>query len=681
MKLACLLFALCMVTLSASASSNTILSLLKSYNVSQSTISGLSSANISYNGASYTELFQSSSPYLLVNTTNPRSYSLVLGANAIASIIRNNTIGSSIASLNLGQLDSEMTSYLSSSSAALADCLTETGLNRPGASCTVANNCESCTTVPACNLDLQQLGGATSPLGLGIMQFESQYNQLNASAYAFEHSSSNVTAANLAATVAAINSAFSNISSISTTIANNTLFAPPSNANMAACSPIGTTIGYVMPWYCTAIGFCAQTSYNSTQLTVMQGLVSSMNSQYARANNINIYAKEINSTETGLITPLIVGSRSKQLSSILNTTLAGYPAIVNQSALLLTHISNASLQASLATLRQDYATLLSGYLSINLTTAASQTAAALSNTSALYGKQAAAYAGIKSLAANNTGLLIAIQSASSNPLAAALAFRQDGLNSQIASHINSTSALYANLTSVSKSAKELETLGISATSLSRSVDGPFAAALAHSLRLPYSGAVGAAPLFATIPSIIVGLAILGLIYLFYRHLRKANKLRLNRRHSRAWRILFGIVIILVLAYVSITYIYASSANKGASIQTFINAEAESKDLGIVLNGTVTQGMTNCANLLYNESHAAGRKATLAYISANRCSIGATNESASACLNSFVWSGTPFIMLTSGNSTSMRVYSMYGTALFVSGDSSSMNACYASFLLG
>ncbi len=218
MKLSHLLLLLCILTVSASASSNTVVSLLQSYNISSSAINSLTSVNISYRGASYTELFKGSNPYLLVNTTNPRSYSFVLSANSIAEIIRNNTIGSSIASLNLGQLAGEMTSYLSSSSAALSDCLTETGLNRQGSSCTVANNCESCTTVPACNLDLQQLGGPTSPLGLGIMQFESQYGQLNSSASAFERSSSNVTAANLAATVAVINSAFSNISSISITI-------------------------------------------------------------------------------------------------------------------------------------------------------------------------------------------------------------------------------------------------------------------------------------------------------------------------------------------------------------------------------------------------------------------------------------------------------------------------------
>ncbi len=450
---------------------------------------------------------------------------------------------------------------------------------------------------------------------------------------------------------------------------------------MAACSPIGTTIGYVMPWYCTAIGFCAQTSYNSTQLTVMQGLVNSMNSDIAKANDINIYAGEINSSENGLITPLLVSAKSRALSSILNTTLAGYPATVNESAALLTHISNTSLSAYLSILTQDYATLRSGYLSLNLTSYSAQISGALSNVSAAYSKQAAAYSRIKSYAANNTGLLIAIQSVSENPSAASLAFRQDQLNAQISSHINSTQAITANLTAISDAAKSLETPGISATSLSRSVDGPFAEALAHSLNLPYGGAVGAAPLFATIPSLIIGLVILGLIYLFYYHLKKANKLRLNRRHSRAWKALFGVVIILVLVYVSVTYIYASSANSGAPIQTFLSTEAASRGQGIVLNGTVTSGMTNCANILYNESQAAGRKTTLAYISGNQCSINGKNESASACLNSFVGSGTPFIMLTSGNSAQMRVYSMYGTALFVRGNESYMNSCYASFLLG
>ncbi len=667
---------------SAQSPSNTIPSLLQSYNVSEPIINNLLSVNITYHSNSYTELFLNSRPYILVNVSDPHSYTFVFNTSAIASIIRNNTIQASIGALGLSAIRSNVSLYLNSSAAPLNDCLTETGLDR-GATCTLSNYCQSCEPVPACNKVLYETGGPSDVFGTGIMTFEKQYGELEQNLSILNAATNNVSFTSVINDVGRVNFAFSNISSITASMPQNPIFPPPTNADLSQCNGLGSsTLNSSLkgsPWYCNAVGFCQFLSYNSTKLMLASELVSSMNEKAPSNSEIYTIAKSINETEAGTVTPLILAEKNRELAAILNTTLKNYTTTVNKATALLSHMANESLFVSLSVLKQDYATLNSGYLSLNLSSYPSIVALALSNVSTIYSRQETRYLSIVSTARNNTGFLLAVQS-SNNPNASLLAFRQEQLNSQIASYMSNPAAVTKNLTTISSEAKALGSIGFGPADLSRATDGPFASALAHALNLPYSDAVAAMPLLASIPSLLIGLLVLLFIYLFYYNLKKGKRIRVSSSTTRAWIILFVVVIILLLVYVGITYFYASQANSNAPLQLFLNAEANSNSEGIVLNGTVTQGMRNCSSILYNQATSLKKKVTVASISGGKCTVNGTISTAGSCLNSFVESSTPFLTLTSANSSSMHVYSMYGTALYASGSEAFMNSCYPALLL-
>ena len=80
MRASYLLLATLLLAVSVNASSNTVVSLLQSYNVSSATVNGLSSVNMTYGGGTYTELMLGTRPYLLINTTNKDSFSFVFNS-------------------------------------------------------------------------------------------------------------------------------------------------------------------------------------------------------------------------------------------------------------------------------------------------------------------------------------------------------------------------------------------------------------------------------------------------------------------------------------------------------------------------------------------------------------------------------------------------------------------------
>lgn len=682
MKALYLLLSIFILAASANAASSSINAFLQSYNLSSSTISGLTSTNITYQGSSYTELFLNGNPYLLINTTNPSSLSFVFTTQQIANVIRNNSVQSEISNLNLPEIASEMTSFLSSSNSSLSDCLVETGLDR--GTCSLANYCQSCAEVPSCNKVLYGTGGPSDTFGEGIITFENQYAALEANESILYSATSNVSAKNVLGDVGRVNYAFDNISNITNMIYENPIFPAPASVDLSQCNAIGTqTLNTSLqgaPWFCNAVGFCEFLTYNYTQLAVIQTQVNLMNSNAPTATYVDAQAQAINTTEQNLITPLLLGKKAMELNTILNTTLANYTVVVGKSTALLTHISNSSLLASLTQLETDYASLKAGYLSLNLTTYSATVSSDLSSVVYIYNQQAPLYPRIVEMAKNNTALIIGLQSESNNPQLSALAFEEDQLNLQVNSRINSTSAITANLTKVNSGARALEAISVNPAASSRATDGPFATAMASALGFSYSAAVASIPLFASFLSLLIGLVVLIIIYAFYYSLKKSNRLRMNRNTSKAWRDLFAVVIVIILIYVGITYYYAAQANGNAPIALFTNAVYSSKSVGIVLNGTVTPGMLACASILGNETVALHKQPYVVYTAGNLCTINGNTTTTGACLNEFVAKGVPFIMLTSSNYSDIHAYSMYGTALYAQGNDAFMSSCYPSFFL-
>ncbi len=667
---------------SASAYSPQILSFFNTYNITPSTTNSLSSVGIVYSGKSYLEFFSGGHPYVLLNTTDASAYSFVLNTNTISSIIRNNTIQESLGGLNFAQIASEITAYMSTSASSLNDCLAETGLDR--ATCTLSNYCQSCGLVPACNKVLFATGGPSDTFGEGIMTFQQQYSQLAQNLSILYNATSNATSSTAIPDVGRVNFAFNNISLLTNEIYQNPIFPPPTTVNLNNCNGIGTTTLNTSlsgaPWYCNAVGFCQFLTYNYTKLSVVQNLVNTMDQNAPTPASIYAQAQSINKTESEVITPILVSEKTSQLNSILNTSLTDYQSEVNKSQALLLHINNASLSDTLSIVESRYKTMTSGYLSINLSAYAPSVSDALSNLTLLYNKEYPLYLRISSEAKNNTGFIIAIQSTGVNPETSSLAFQEDQINSEVSSQISNPSSVLSSLAKIKNESNSLATYAFGPSDIARGADGPFASALSRALGLPYAAAVASMPAFATIPSIIIGLFLFSMLYLFYRSLRKANRIKITRHSSRAWALLFALALFLVAIYAIITYAYASQANFSAPIQTFLQATSSSKSIGIVVNGTESPGIASCVSVLQSTIQSLGKKANLAYVSGNSCTFENKTESVGSCLDSLVGSSTPFISLTNSSTASMHAYSMYGTALYSSGNSGEMASCYPSFLL-
>ncbi len=141
-----------------------------------------------------------------------------------------------------------------------------------------------------------------------------------------------------------------------------------------------------------------------------------------------------------------------------------------------------------------------------------------------------------------------------------------------------------------------------------------------------------------------------------------------------------VLIGLVIVFAGLTYVAASGANVSAPIATFDNMLAASSSPVIIINGTITNGTASCASSVQSIVASLNKTPTLVYITNSTCKVGTTIKNASSCLNSYASKNIPVIIFTNSSKSSIRVYSLYGTMLSLSGNSSFMSRCPAALLL-
>ena len=669
---------------SSSANATSLNALLKSYNVSSSIINAATYVNVSYQNKNYTIVYESTTPYFLINTSLSQ-YSFVLNTTAISNIITNETIFMLEKQLNFNALSRGVSAYMETSATPLADCVIETGTDR--ATCTVSNYCESCALVPSCNKVLYATNGPTGVFGEGIMSFQQSYYALESNLsilyqYANQSNLTKLNSSELSLDAKKVSLAYNNISKITQTLYENPIFPPLQNSNFGACQDTGTAsfnFSTSGPWYCNSIGYCQFLSYNYTMLGNLNSLVSSINAELPTQQKIYSIAKNITSLQNEFITPVLIKEKSSQFTEIINVTLSSYQSVVNDSIILLTHISNATLSSDLAAIESNYTYLKSNYLSLNITQYSSKISSQLSALKTLYYKLNSEYSSLLLEAKNNTSLLLSAQL--SNPSSSALstyAFQENKINAELNSKISNANSISSSLAIINKNISYVNGPDISLQALSRGIDGPFISLLSSAAGLSYPLTVSSAPLLASLLSLIIGLIILLILFLWYRSLKAKNKIRITHNTINSWHILFAIVTIVVLIYIGITYVVASSANESAPLSSFQSALSSSHSLAIVVNNTGNQSFIQCADLTNSTAKQDGYASKIYTISNNKCSGSLMNES--ECMNSFARAGVPVIVLSYSNASSIGIYSMYGTALSVRGDNAFMNSCYASLFI-
>ncbi|MDE1874247.1 MAG: hypothetical protein KGI04_03985 [Candidatus Micrarchaeota archaeon] len=671
-------------------------SLLASYNVPGAVISTLSPVGFAYSGGSYVGMYNDSYPYFIVNVTDSKSYSLVLNSTAIYNIIRNYTLTASLSRVNFTLLNKQMQLYEASSAAPLADCAVETGLTS-GVGCTVANGCQSCLFVPLCRCDLTGTscpatagqtppgGGVSGVFGQGVVKFAVQYPWLNASFSAFLNASTNVTKSNVLENVATLNAAFLNITNLTYTISENPIFPPTANVTpnqIAGCaSYINQTIA---PWYCSALGYCGGTSYNYTRLAYISTLMGNLNTLAFSNQQIFALASNVSANESTYAYPLISKQRLAVLNALLNSTVPGYSALVNNSAALLLHVNNATLSSQLNALVSNYDNLTTNFFYANFTKANITLTTQYAAVEATYRSLNATYSDIISAAKNNTARVIEIQfssSAYSSPQISSLALAQLALNAEIAAGgLSNLTHLDAQLHALSAQIDRYSIAPLTITDIARGIDAPFIRGLASTLGLSYPSAVSSAPLLGAILSLIIGVVLVVGLFFARSYLRLHRRLRTDSRTERNWRTIFVILGVAVFVYFLATYSLLSGANTSAPFGAFKSAYAASSYVVVAINGTSTVNELTCASTISSRALSANKTAVVATFSNGLCKTGNSTSTVDDCLNFYAKANIPVIELTTSVHSGISLYSLYGTLVSVAGNDSTMNSCYVAMLL-
>ncbi len=690
MKSSLLLGALLLVLVTpyiASAySGSDVNSLLAGYNVSSQLVASLKPVALNYSGDSYVALYSSSgSLYFLVNASST-PYSIVLNTTSIYGIIRNYTIKQSLASYNFTLLRASMQDYLGSGAASYNACLSETGL-KSGLTCTLANGCEACQAVPGCSHALSAFGGPSQPFGLGIIQLGSLSAELNSSTAAFYSAINGINASNAQQKIAQINAAYSNISSVTRTLPTDSVFPTPSNVTN---SEIAGCINYanvnVAPWYCSMSDYCAATNYSYTDLSGMQLMINGMGAIPVSSNQLLSYAANVSTKENVYIGPVLSSQRRAQLDAVLSSAVPGYGALVNGTASLLSHVNDTGLTGMLLALESTYRNATANYLSENFSRVNETLSLQYSSLSAYFVSINQSYSAALSFARNNTAKLLELQADNSqlSGQIASAALLQASINNELTAQRG-----VLNITSIAVEAKHVASMlsAYSAYSLSlvefaRWFDSGFIEAMASALGTSYSSSVALAPLFGSLLSLIIGLVLLLLLFLYRNYMHIRRKILNNERTRHNWSNVFRLAVALLVLYVVFTYVLLSYANSSAPFGAFSNAYAGAGSVVVALNNTPSSSLSQytCASRLSAAITAAGKTPVVATFSNGICRVGNATGTVGGCLNYYATHNAPVIVLTNTNTSSVSLYSLYGTVLSLGGNESVMNACYASLLL-
>lgn len=689
MKIICLLAILMLAAVAtASYSQGSLNSFLRSYNITNSTIQSLAPLNLTYLNANYILLYKNGlagTPYLLINATN--GFSFIINATRIALITRNATISSAINGINFTTLSVLMKGYLNSSASPINNCLISTGLDR--ATCTIQNSCQSCQLVPSCSKapgnPLYNAGGPGGAFALGIAAFGGAYNRLQANASLFYNYTAGINRSNYVRYFAAINTSFNTIYNITNNLYMNPIFPPLASSDYTKCTPAGygtTNVTTAGPWYCNAVGYCQFLTYNYTTLNNTKYLISRISGELPTNSVILSIATNVSNIENIFITPLLYKQKSAQLSVALNISLRSYGAITNRTQTLLSHISNNTLAVLLASLQRNYSNLKTNFINLNISAYNRTLSRKLANLTVLYNSINATYAAILGQARNNTALILIGQLNAQNPpgQSSSLAFAQLGLDSLISSKISNTVDVQNKLAAINSNASALTGQSSLLVEAARAADGAFAALLNKGLNMPYSAILSIIPLIAIIPPVIVGIVALLLLFRIYVKMKKKQRIVINERTVRNWRFVFIILVLVVAAYSVAAYVYAGAANAYAPYSAFRSAFRGSKSLVIMVNSTASNSTLGCANRLAVTAKNLGKTVSTVNLAGGFCRIGSSVQSYDSCLNQFALNSTPAVALAESNSSSISIYSMYGTVLYAKGDKGFMNSCSVALLL-
>ncbi|MDE1856686.1 MAG: hypothetical protein KGH98_01225 [Candidatus Micrarchaeota archaeon] len=655
--------------------------------ISNSTISGINFTNVTVGNSLYSIGHVTANNYFIVNATSGK-FSFVTSNATAFSVLSPYLYGIYYPSnATLASLSTTMSAYIKkANSTGLAECLLETGYTS-GFTCTLANTCYSCSTAPICKKALNDFGGPTSTFGYGIMNLYQNYSILNRSYNQYFAALNGINRSNIISRASVLYNSIKSITATTTNFSRITVFPPPSNVTpttIATCSNYAVTN---LPWYCAMTGFCSTPTFNSTATNSITATVTGILDSPISNATVRAWAGNATSLAFSYYLPVLREQNGALFNRSIATLYPEYNSSVANATALLKNLQSASLSASLANLEKGFASFVSAGASQNVTVVTTQMKGLLSNLTAQYRVLAANFTPTYNLAVNNTQKLIIGQlNYQSVPSGIAqLASEQQALDLKLKGNLNTSelSSIRAQLQSISSQLNFY--VPTSLPLMVKSFDSGFVNAMLSGQQINPASKIAAAPGYAAMLSFIIGIVILALIYFAtYHRFNRRGKLRHTPGAHKAWRLLFIVLFIIVLAYAYETYALSSQANAFLPISSFVQQAGSQASLVIGVNGSANSSVSQCIAALNHTASTMSKAVQVISISANySCSVSVhgLTYGGQSCYDYILSSGTPMVFIDSVPHTTSLIYKgLYGTVLYASGQAANGASCLANAAL-
>ncbi len=670
--IAAMLIALALLNVNATS----LNSYLSSY-IPNSTMTNSKFYNTTFNGSSYIIMQLPGSNRYVVISNSSLGYSIVTNATLISKVLAPFlTVKYYPSNSTLAMLSNSVRSSETYSSANLTTCLVETGLETN--TCTFANTCFSCQSVPVCKRVLNDVGGPDTPFGYGIMSFKSNYTKLNNSYNAFFSLINTINMGNAGTVVSGLSSSINNITAVSQVINQNPIFPPPVGTSFSSCPLGGNPLN--APWYCVALGFCSVIPFNTTALDNAKSTLSALQAQLPTSQGITSISSNSSITALNYINAELESKNGASFNSLISSFSLEYNGIVNRSDSLLSKYNNRSLNESLQALENQFRIVLNAGVNQNVSLSNVTLQRLISNTTNAYKNANSTYNQAYGIAQNNTASLLADQLSYRqipNKLAA-LSNDQQGINMKINSGISSNeiASLMPELQSI-RVESSLFFAPLTIGYMIKTLDAPFVTALLAPSSNPIPSKIATAPLYAGFESLIIGILVFAVILVitYFRMIRK-GKLK-NKNTKRTWIMVFVVLAALVILFTYTTYVYATNANSFLPFNYFKNSLKASDTAYIALNGSAATNISIalCVDTIRGYLSNSGKTVHMITLENYSC-VNGSNISVLGigCYSDILNSNKPMILISQSPSSNITYKGLYGTVLYASGNVASGSRC-------
>ncbi len=672
----------------ASSLSNYLLTYIPNATVSSATFH-----NTTLNGNSYIIMRVSAGGYIIIENASG-SYSLVTNTSTIKAILTPFLLtGFYPSTAQLTYLNSTMLAYKRYSSPNITDCLTLTGIQNPETgstyvcstnfSATSVSDClqNTCDTIPICGGHLKspreselQAFPPPSTFTYGLQNLSIINNNLTTDydLYFFLLSSINTT--NSGTVISKLSSIVSGISNIMQTINNNPLFPPPPGATYAACNPLLQPTQEPPDCIANYAQYCTSIPTDPAELAGVSSMLSTLQSELPSAAGIALISSNSSTAAQNYINAELQQTNGAVFDRLLATVTPKFNTILNKSKALLSRYDNNTLSQSLLALQAKYNAVVSAGVNQNVSLANRTLQLILANTSSVYNKSNAYYNRVYATSQNNSAALLTDQlNYQQVPVAlAVMASEQQEINAKLNSGIdsNDVASLSPEIQNIQQGSA-MFSAPLSAGYIIKAFDEPFITAILGSSNEPIPGKTAAAPLYAMLESLIIGIVVIAVIsaIIFLRVIKK-GRLKNNRNMKnlmiKGFVLLIGIVIIFSYA----TYAYASSAVNFLPFSYFMSSLKASGTAYVALNGSAAtnSSIIACANTIENYIKNAGKSVQIIKLTNYSCISGSNISTLGLdCYDGILGSNRPVIFISQSQQNNITYKGLYGTVLYASGN--------------